>query len=37
MAYPRAVTGNTEQIDTSLQHLKLGDAGWLAMLTAAVR
>ncbi len=37
VAYPRAVTGNTEQIDTSLQHLKLGDAGWLAMLTAAVR
>ncbi|MGI8678056.1 MAG: MCE family protein [Jatrophihabitans sp.] len=36
VAYPRVVTQNTLQIDNSLQRTKLGDGGWLALLTAGL-
>ncbi|SHG05808.1 phospholipid/cholesterol/gamma-HCH transport system substrate-binding protein [Jatrophihabitans endophyticus] len=36
-SYPRAITKDMVQVDTSLKHVNLGDAGWLAVLTASLR
>lgn len=35
--YPRVITKDMVQIDTSLKHVNLGDGGWLAVLTASLR
>lgn len=35
--YPRVITPDMTQVDTSLKHVNLGDAGWLAVLTASLR
>lgn len=37
VAYPRVITKDMVQIDTSLKHVNLGDGGWLAVLTASLR
>ncbi|MEO9137773.1 MAG: MCE family protein [Jatrophihabitans sp.] len=37
VAYPRVITDNTLAVDSSLRHVQLGDAGWMAVLTASLR